>query len=256
MEEFVVIMLLVLFGLNVISIWYYCMVYRKFVRLESDINLIISRLNSISSDVGHVVWIVDGLEHTLDNEFNKQSALEKNVCEPEKEKVPCPDDIHMITFNEFEFDYSVGTKRYLCYYADSEKLFCYDKELKNVYEIVGPALSYFGYNREDENTVYVRNHRYNADICITKEKGEGPDMGELVVEDVTESCYIVHIGSHYEVCINGKFYCSADTISEACKDVEEYFKSKEKEGEMKDESEGSESAGEVAEERVEEETVI
>ena len=29
---------------------------------------------------------------------------------------------------------------------------------------------------------------------------------------------------HYEVHINGKFYCSADTFSEAVKEVEDYAK--------------------------------
>lgn len=35
---------------------------------------------------------------------------------------------------------------------------------------------------------------------------------------------IVSKRGHYEVYINGKFYCSADTRSEAIKEVEEYAK--------------------------------
>lgn len=31
---------------------------------------------------------------------------------------------------------------------------------------------------------------------------------------------IIHINDHYEVYLNGKFYCSADTKSEAEKEIE------------------------------------
>lgn len=34
---------------------------------------------------------------------------------------------------------------------------------------------------------------------------------------------IVPKHGHYEVYINGKFYCSADTMPEEAKEVEEYF---------------------------------
>lgn len=34
---------------------------------------------------------------------------------------------------------------------------------------------------------------------------------------------IVPVRGHYEVYINGKFYCSADTPEEAAQDVEEYM---------------------------------
>ena len=33
---------------------------------------------------------------------------------------------------------------------------------------------------------------------------------------------IVHNKDHYNVYINGKFYCSADTFEEAVKELEEY----------------------------------
>ena len=33
---------------------------------------------------------------------------------------------------------------------------------------------------------------------------------------------IVHKKDHYDVYINGKFYCSADTITEAAREIEEY----------------------------------
>lgn len=33
---------------------------------------------------------------------------------------------------------------------------------------------------------------------------------------------IVHKKDHYNVYINGKFYCSADTFEEAVKELEEY----------------------------------
>lgn len=33
---------------------------------------------------------------------------------------------------------------------------------------------------------------------------------------------IVHVNDHYEVYINGKFYCSADTITEAVKEIENW----------------------------------
>lgn len=36
------------------------------------------------------------------------------------------------------------------------------------------------------------------------------------------SSKIVHNQDHYEVYINGKFYCSADTITEAAREIEEY----------------------------------
>lgn len=35
--------------------------------------------------------------------------------------------------------------------------------------------------------------------------------------------YIKRKHNHYEVYINGKFYCSADTHEEAAREVEEYF---------------------------------
>lgn len=35
---------------------------------------------------------------------------------------------------------------------------------------------------------------------------------------------IIHNHGHYEVHINGKFYCSADTFHEAVKEVEAYAK--------------------------------
>lgn len=31
---------------------------------------------------------------------------------------------------------------------------------------------------------------------------------------------IIHVNDHYEVYIDGKFYCSADTVTEAVKEVE------------------------------------
>lgn len=34
---------------------------------------------------------------------------------------------------------------------------------------------------------------------------------------------IVSNRGHYDVYIDGKFYCSADTMREAAKEVEEYF---------------------------------
>lgn len=34
---------------------------------------------------------------------------------------------------------------------------------------------------------------------------------------------VPHYG-HYQVYINGKFFCSADTIAEAVKEVESYYK--------------------------------
>ena len=33
---------------------------------------------------------------------------------------------------------------------------------------------------------------------------------------------IIHVNGHYEVYINGIFYCSADTINAAAKEIEEY----------------------------------
>ena len=39
-----------------------------------------------------------------------------------------------------------------------------------------------------------------------------------------ESYDITLSGSHYEVYIDGKFYCSADSAQEAAKEVEEYEK--------------------------------
>ena len=35
---------------------------------------------------------------------------------------------------------------------------------------------------------------------------------------------IVPVRGHFEVHINGKFYCSADTWPEAVKEVEEFYK--------------------------------
>lgn len=32
---------------------------------------------------------------------------------------------------------------------------------------------------------------------------------------------IIQVNGHYEVYINGKFYCSADTITEATREIEE-----------------------------------
>lgn len=38
------------------------------------------------------------------------------------------------------------------------------------------------------------------------------------------SCKIINVNGHYEVYINGKFYCSADNTVEAAKEVEAYEK--------------------------------
>ena len=38
------------------------------------------------------------------------------------------------------------------------------------------------------------------------------------------SCKIVSVRGHFEVHINGEFYCSADTWLEAVKEVEEFYK--------------------------------
>lgn len=35
-----------------------------------------------------------------------------------------------------------------------------------------------------------------------------------------EETKIVHVKDHYEVYINGEFYCSADTVVEAAKEIE------------------------------------
>lgn len=35
-----------------------------------------------------------------------------------------------------------------------------------------------------------------------------------------ESYNIIHVNDHYEVYIDGKFYCSADTVTEAAKEIE------------------------------------
>lgn len=35
-----------------------------------------------------------------------------------------------------------------------------------------------------------------------------------------ETYKIVHVNGHYEVYIDGKFYCSADTLTEAVKEIE------------------------------------
>ena len=35
-----------------------------------------------------------------------------------------------------------------------------------------------------------------------------------------ETYKIIHVQDHYEVYINGEFYCSADTVTEAAKEIE------------------------------------
>lgn len=41
------------------------------------------------------------------------------------------------------------------------------------------------------------------------------------MEDIRETSYqIVKVSGHYEAYIDGRFYCSADTFSEALKEVE------------------------------------
>ena len=35
---------------------------------------------------------------------------------------------------------------------------------------------------------------------------------------------IINTGGHYEIYINGKFYCSADNMSEATREIEAYDK--------------------------------
>ena len=35
-----------------------------------------------------------------------------------------------------------------------------------------------------------------------------------------ENYKIIHVNGHYEVYINGQFYCSADTVAEAAKELE------------------------------------
>ena len=37
---------------------------------------------------------------------------------------------------------------------------------------------------------------------------------------------IVHVRGHCEVCINGEFYCSADNMAEAAKEIDEYMTKK------------------------------
>ena len=219
--------------------------------MTDELVLIRKKLESVSSDLGHAEWMVDWTyDHMFEDEAKKKAAEEAKKHDPEL----LTDDIHLITRNEFEFDTSVtNSTRLLRYYKDSGKLFYLDYEVKDAYEVVGPALGYFGYNREDENAIYVRNHRYKTDFEIHREEGMGPEPMYNVVD--TESYNIIHVGSHYEVCINGNFYCSADTISEACKEVEEYFENEMKK-ENGNESEGSESAGESNEERVEETTCV
>lgn len=38
--------------------------------------------------------------------------------------------------------------------------------------------------------------------------------------------YIEHVGDHYELYIDGKSYCTADTYSEAYSEIREYLKEK------------------------------
>ena len=38
---------------------------------------------------------------------------------------------------------------------------------------------------------------------------------------------IVHVQDHYEVYINDRFYCSADTLSEAAQEIESYKEAEE-----------------------------
>ena len=36
------------------------------------------------------------------------------------------------------------------------------------------------------------------------------------------TCKIIQVREHFEVHINGEFYCSADTLSEAKQDIQKY----------------------------------
>ena len=221
--------------------------------MKEEFHILNNKLDRLSSDIGHIEWVVQGIEACLDRQEKENSN--KPAPEPEKETESVSDDIHLITHNEFEFEFDqcFVCKRHLCFYPASNKLFWCNEELKNVCEVIGPALGYIGYNRDNEKTIYVRNHRYHSDFAIHIEEGDGPMpyRDEPVFDEVYS---IVHNKDHYDVIINGEFYCSADTIPEASKDIEEYFKNKK--GEVNNESEGSKSAGEVAEERSEEEAVI
>lgn len=82
------------------------------------------------------------------------------------------DDIHLISYTQFQFDHTYGHS-YVLYYNESTDTLVYNGYpgkyvIDNVEEVIGDALRYFGVRSDSPNKVYVRNHKYKCDFMIEK----------------------------------------------------------------------------------------
>lgn len=105
----------------------------------------------------------DNLEYRFDN-----------VVEQYKEE----HEPHLISVDDFYFQNSeIHDKYYLEYVEDLDELRYYTGEVSyivvdNVDEVIGEGLKFFGLRSKDDNTVYVRNPKFDADFKIVKKENK------------------------------------------------------------------------------------
>lgn len=138
-------------------------------------NRILENLSEINSE------LKDG-EYDIELEMDEDSHCEcsREDCELCESFVCDELDIHLISKEQWMFDDSVKRHYELAYYPNSDRLvyvddFFDDKAdefvIDNVAEVIGDGLKFFGVRSGDENTVYVRNNKFQSDFEIKKVVG-------------------------------------------------------------------------------------
>ncbi len=194
----------------------------RFEALVDRYTLVRERVDALESYVNDLHLRITELECDLENNV----ACKDDVVE---------DDIYLIEPEDYFF--SEYKKVPLHYNKENDKLWItsnltiYDTcILPHPSKIIGDGLSFFGVRSGSDEAVYVRNHKLKTDFYIRLDK---PTYygGYVTVTDNIEpikeeepvkenECRIKNVDGHYEVYVNGEFYCSADTISEAALELE------------------------------------
>ena len=198
----------------------------RFEVLVDRYTLVRERVDALESHVNDLYLRINELEWDLETSV---------VCEDDDEDDVIEDDIYLIEPEDYLF--SEYKKVPLHYNKEDDKLWItsnltnYDTcILPHPSKIIGDGLSFFGVRSGSDEVVYVRNHKLKTDFYIRLDKPtyyggyvtvtdniEPIKEGEPVKEN---ECRIKNVDGHYEVYVNGEFYCSADTISEAALELE------------------------------------
>jgi hypothetical protein len=206
---------------------YILMVGKRFEELEDKYKKFLNAYDELCVHANHLSDYI----RDLDTEFSHHIGLEDgDECDDEDDDVT--DDILLLDPEEYLFgEYK---KMRLIYNKEDDKLRyvgpytlyepCY---FLHPSKIIGDGLSFFGFRSGEDNVVYVRNHTLKTDFVISLDI---PNEFTKVVPNAEPSkeeepmkgneCRIKHVDGHYEVYVNGEFYCSADTMTEAAKELE------------------------------------